>query len=362
MSLDPSRPWESRSAAPFTTDKPGQLMGLRARMLQGRVPFDNHRHAMNTEQLFVGIDIAKDRLDLDTCPHAEPWHTTNDAQGINQVIKHLRERQPALIVLEATGGYERTLAAALASDGLPVAVVNPRQVRDFARATGQLAKTDAIDAQVLALFAERIRPEVRPVPDAQQQALAALVVRRRQLLEMLQAEKNRLHLAHKAVQAEVRSHIRFLEKRLDKADRALQTAIEASPVWRAKENLLRSAPGVGPVVSATLLAELPELGRLSGREISALVGLAPFNRDSGKFRGQRCIWGGRVSVRCALYMATLVAVRHNPVLRRHYGQLLGRGKAKKVALVACMRKLLVMLNAMMKTQTHWNADFGCESP
>ena len=270
--------------------------------------------------------------------------------------------QPVLIVLEATGGYQRTLAAALASDGLPVAVVNPRQVRDFARATGQLAKTDAIDAKMLALFAERIRPEVRPLPEAEQQALAALVARRRQLLEMLQAERNRLSMAHKAVQDELRAHIRFLEKRLDKANRALQEAIEASPIWRAKEDLLRSVPGVGPVLSATLLAELPELGRLSGREIAALVGVAPFNRDSGTLRGQRCIWGGRVSVRCALYMGTLVAVRHNPVLRRFYEQLLGRGKAKKVALVACMRKLLVILNAMMKTQTHWNPDFCYESP
>ena len=335
-------------------------------MRQGRVPFDNPTDTMNTnqafDQAFVGIDIAKDRLDLETCPHPEPWHTTNDAQGINQVIERMHALTPALIVLEATGGYERALAAALASEGLPVAVVNPRQVRDFARATGQLAKTDAIDAKMLALFAERIRPEVRPLPEAQQQALAALVARRRQLLEMLQAERNRLSMAHKAVQAELRTHIRFLEKRLDKANRALQEAIEASPVWRAKEDLLRSVPGVGPVLSATLLAELPELGRLSGRQIAALVGVAPFNRDSGQLRGQRCIWGGRVSVRCALYMGTLVAVRHNPVLRLFYEQLLKRGKAKKVALVACMRKLLVILNAMMKTQTHWNPDFCYESP
>lgn len=331
-------------------------------MLQGRVPFDNPTKAMNTEETFVGIDIAKDRFDLDSCPQAQPWHTTNDAKGINDVLEAMHALAPALIVLEATGGYERALAAALASEGLPVVVVNPRQVRDFARATGQLAKTDAIDAQILALFAERIRPQLRPLPEAQQQALAALVARRRQLLEMLQAERNRLSMAHKAVQGEVRAHIRFLEKRLDKANRALQAAIEESPVWRAKEDLLRSVPGVGPVLSATLLAELPELGRLSGREIAALVGVAPFNRDSGTLRGQRCIWGGRVSVRCALYMATLVAVRHNPVLRSFYAGLLGRGKAKKVALVACMRKLLVMLNAMMKTQTHWNPDFRYETP
>ncbi len=331
-------------------------------MLQGRVPIDIPTTAMNTTQTFVGIDVAKDRLDLDSCPPTDPWHTTNDAQGIAQVVKKMHQLQPELIVLEATGGYERTLAAALASDGLPVAVVNPRQVRDFARATGQLAKTDAIDAKILALFAERIRPEVRALPEAEQQALAALVARRRQLLEMLQAERNRLSMAHKAVQSEVRAHIRFLEKRLDKANRALQQAIEASPIWRAQEDLLRSVPGVGPVLSATLLAELPELGRLSGREIAALVGVAPFNRDSGTLRGRRCIWGGRVSVRCALYMGTLVAVRHNPVLRQHYDQLLARGKAKKVALVACMRKLLVILNAMMKTQTHWSPDFCYESP
>jgi transposase len=331
-------------------------------MPQGRVPFDTPTDAMNTPQAFVGIDVAKDRLDIDTCPGSGPWHTTNDTQGIEQVVKTMNQLQPALIVLEATGGYERALAAALTIGDLPVVVVNPRQVRDFARATGQLAKTDAIDAQILALFAERIRPEVRPVPTAQQQALMALVARRRQLLEMLQAERNRLAMAHKAVQAELRAHIRFLEKRLDKADRALQEAIKASAIWRAKEDLLRSVPGVGPVLSATLLAELPELGRLTGRQIAALVGVAPFNRDSGTLRGQRSIWGGRVSVRGALYMATLVAVQHNGVLRLHYEQLLGRGKEKKVALVACMRKLLVILNAMMKTQTHWNPDCACKSP
>ena len=315
---------------------------------------------MNTEEAFVGIDVAKDRLDLDTCPRAEPWHTTNDAQGIAQVCQRLQALQPQLIVVEATGGYEHALAAALPSDALPVVVVNPRQVRDFARATGTLAKTDAIDAKILALFAERIRPAVRPLPEADGRALAALVARRRQLREMLQAERNRLSMAHKAVQGELRAHIRFLEKRLDKADRALKEAIEASPMWRAQEDLLRSVPGVGPVLSATLLAELPELGHLSGRQIAALVGVAPFNRDSGQYRGQRCIWGGRVSVRCALYMGTLVAVRHNPVLRRFYERLLRRGKTKKVALVACMRKLLVILNAMMKTQTHWNPDFCYE--
>ena len=316
---------------------------------------------MTANQPFVGIDVAKDRLDLDTLPHSKAWHTTNDTKGIAQLCQRLRALEPQLIVVEATGGYERVLTAALAADGLPVAVVNPRQVRHFARATGQLAKTDAIDAQVLALFAERIRPQVRPLPEAEQQTMAALVARRRQLIEMLQAEKNRLPMAHKAVQNELRAHIRFLEKRLDKANRALKETIEASPIWRPKEDLLRSTPGVGPVLSATLLAELPELGQLSGREIAALVGVAPFNRDSGQFRGQRCIWGGRVSVRCALYMATLVAVRHNPVLRPFYEQLLARGKTKKVALVACMRKLLVILNAMMKTQTHWNPDFCCKS-
>lgn len=331
-------------------------------MLQGRVPFDNPTDAMNTDQAFIGIDVAKDRLDLDTCPCAEPWHTTNDAQGITEVLERLPALKPQLIVVEATGGYEHALAAALASNGHPVVVVNPRQVRDFARATGQLAKTDAIDAKILALFAQRIRPAVRPLPEAEQEALAALVARRRQLLEMLQAERNRLSMAHKTIQSELRAHIRFLEKRLDKANRALQETIEASPVWRAKEDLLRSTPGVGPVLSATLLGELPELGRVSGREIAALVGVAPFNRDSGQLRGQRCIWGGRARVRCALYRATLVAVRHNPVLRCHYEQLLARGKVKKVALVACMGKLLVILNAMMKTQTHWNPDYCYESP
>ena len=363
-SLSPrsSRSRKSRSAASFPTDKPEQLMGPRARMLQGRAPFDNPTDAMNTEHPFIGIDVAKDRLDLDASPESDPWHTTGDAPGIAHVLQRVQARKPQLIVVEATGGYEQALVAALALEACPWWWSTPRQVRDFARATGQLAKTDRIDAHLLALFAERIRPKLRPLPEAQQRTLAALVVRRRQLLDMLQAERNRLSMAHQAVQAELRAHIGFLEKRLDKANDALQAAIEASPVWQAKRDLLRSVPGVGPVLSATLVAELPELGRLSGREIAALVGLAPFNRDSGTLRGRRCIWGGRVSVRCALYMGTLVAVRHNPVLRRFYERLVARGKAKKVALVACMRKLLVMLNAMMKTQTHWNPDLRYESP
>jgi len=238
-------------------------------MLQGRVPFDNSSTVMNNEETFVGIDIAKDRFDLDSCPRAQPWHTTNDAQGIVDVLEAMHTLAPGLIVLEATGGYERALAAALASEGLPVVVVNPRQVRDFARATGQLAKTDAIDAEMLALFAERIRPERRALPETQQQALAALVARRRQLLEMLQAERNRLSMAHKAIQGELRAHIRFLEKRLDKANRALQAAIEESPVWRTKEDLLRSVPGVGPA------KERDALGRASG------VGSRDRTRDRG---------------------------------------------------------------------------------
>lgn len=304
---------------------------------------------------FIGIDVAKDRLDVASLPHRRHWHTPNDDHGIATLLEALSHEPVSLIVLEASGGYERALAAALAAAGLPVAVVNPRQVRDFARATGELAKTDRLDALVLALFAERLRPSVRALAEPAQQALAALVARRRQLLEMLQAERNRLAVAPRSLQAEIAEHVAYLEARLVQSQRALAQALEASPVWRVREDLLRSMPGIGPVVSATLLAEVPELGHLTGKEIAALVGVAPFNCDSGTLQRRRAIWGGRKSVRTALYMATLVAVRHNEVLRRHYHQLVARGKAKKVALVACMRKVLIWLNAMVRDGVPWNA-------
>jgi transposase len=305
---------------------------------------------------YFGIDISKDHLDVATTEGA-PGRFTYDASGMEDLLKVLHAADIELIVMEATGGLEHRLAGELATAGFPVAVVNPRQVRDFARATGRLAKTDQIDAHILALFAERIRPEPRVLPDEAQRALSALVARRRQLSEMLQAERNRLRRAEAVVAEDLELHIAFLEARLDQTNQSLRVAIEQSPLWRVGDELLQSLPGIGPTVSATLLAELPELGRVSAKEIAALVGVAPFNCDSGTLRGRRVIWGGRVSVRCALYMATLVAVRHNPVLRAHYHQLLARGKAKKVALVACMRKVLLWLNAIMRDRQPWNPEF-----
>lgn len=302
---------------------------------------------------YYGLDISKEYLDLAT-PTEDIGRFPYTPSGIDEILSRLTPGPVDLLVLEATGGLEHAVAAALAGAGLPVAVVNPRQVRDFARATGRLAKTDQIDARVLALFAERVRPAIRDLPGEEQRALTALVTRRRQILQMLMAEKNRRARADRVVLPDLNAHIAFLESRLDQTDRSLRKAIESSPVWRTGDDLLQSVPGIGPTASATLLAEMPELGRISPKEIAALVGVAPFNCDSGQYRGTRRIWGGRASVRRVLYMATLVAVRHNDVLRMHYEQLLDRGKAKKVALVACMRKLLVWLNAIMREQQPWD--------
>ena len=253
----------------------------------------------------------------------------------------------------ATGGYEAALVAALATARLPIVVANPRQVRDFAKATGQLAETDTIDAQVLALFAERVRPEPRALPDDALTALEDLLTRRRQLVEMLTAEKNRLRLARGPVRRDLQQHIRFLERRLREVDDDLHTAIKASPVWRVKDDLLQSVPGVGRVVSLTLLAQLPELGRISHKEIAALVGVAPLARDSGTLRGKRLVYGGRAPVRAVLYMAALVASRRNPVIRAFYERLRAAGKPAKVALTACMRKLLTILNAIARDGRPW---------
>ena len=281
----------------------------------------------------------------------------NEKAGVKALVKRLGTLQPAWIVLEATGGLERPLMHALVGAELPVAVVNPRQVRDFAKATGQLAKTDSIDAEVLARFAEAVRPALRPLPDAVTLELRALTARRRQIIEMIGAEKNRLAMASKAVRKRIEAHIHWLEQELDRADQDLDRSIQQSPIWKQNEDLLRSVPSVGPVISRTLLAELPELGALNRKQISALVGLAPFNRDSGSLKGRRSIWGGRASVRSALYMAALVATKHNPVIRQFYNRLRGAGKKPKVALVACMRKLLTILNAMIKHKTRWSETF-----
>jgi transposase len=302
---------------------------------------------------FIGIDVAKAQLEFASRPGGETGGVPNEERSIAELVVRCRTLVPTLIVCEATGGYEVALVAALATAGLPVVVANPRQVRDFAKATGQLAKTDAIDAQILALFAERVRPELRTLPDEALEALEALLTRRRQLVEMLTAERNRLLIARPTVRRDLQQHIRFLERRLREADDDLHTAVKASPVWRVKDDLLQSVPGVGRVVSLTLLAELPELGRLSHKEIAALVGVAPLNRDSGTLRGKRLVYGGRAPVRAALYMAALVASKCNPVIRAFYQRLRAAGKPAKVALTACTRKLLSILNAIARDGVPW---------
>ena len=313
---------------------------------------------MKQERPYIGIDVAKAHLDLATHLSGEPWRVANDEAGISAIVTHLRELAPTLVVMEATGGLELPLAGELLSAQLPVAVVNPRQVRDFAKALGKLAKTDTLDARVLAQFGEATKPEPRPLPDAQTQELKALLARRRQLMEMLVAEKNRAGAARDRIRPQLQEHIRWLERHLKELDQDLEDSIRSSPAWRTQEQLLNSAPGVGPVLTVTLLADLPELGTLNRRQISALVGVAPFNRDSGAWRGKRTVWGGRSSVRAALYMGTLVATRFNPVIRTFYQRLLEAGKPKKVALTACMRKLLIILNAMLKHNQPWNPDLA----
>ena len=308
---------------------------------------------MTSATTFVGIDIAKADFVVACRPDGATWAATNDVTGISATRERVRRLSPTLIVLEATGGYENPLVAALASAGLPVVVANPRHVRNFARAAGQLAKTDRLDAHLLALFAERVHPTPRPLPDAALQQLEALITRRRQRLDMVTAERNRLEHAVVSIRREITRHIRWLERRVADVDRDLDDTIQKSPVWRAKENLLRTVPGIGPVVSRTLLADLPELGLLNRKQMAALVGIAPLARDSGTLRGRRFVWGGRAPVRAVLYMGALVAARRNTVIRAFYLRLVAAGKPKKVALTACMRKLLTILNAMMRTNTTW---------
>ena len=284
----------------------------------------------------------------------ESLSVANTEVGIRAIVKRLKKLAPALIVLEATAGMEANVAAAIAAAGMAVAVVNPRQVRSFARAIGTLAKTDSIDAAVLSHFAEAVKPSVRTLPTAEARELNDFVSRRRQVVDMIVAEKSRLAGVCGVARADIQAHITWLEKRLKRLDADLQSAVKKSPIWLAKDDLLQSAPGVGPVTSLTFLAALPELGTLNSKQIANLVGVAPINRDSGTMRGKRRISGGRAQVRAVLYMATLVAVRHNPVLRTFYERLLAAGKTDKVALTACMRKLLVILNAMVKSQKPWS--------
>jgi len=304
---------------------------------------------------FVGIDVSKAQLDVAIRPSGERLQVDNSEDGIANLIGHLCQLAPELVVLEASGGYQAAVVAALGLAKLSVAVVNPRQVRDFAKAAGRLAKTDALDADVLARFGEVMKPQPKPLLDEETIALEALVARRRQVVEMITAERNRLAQSHKSLRAGIKSHINFLQRELQDINRDTDEMLRGSPLWREHEDLLRSVPGVGRVMATTLLAELPELGKLNRKQIAALVGVAPLNRDSGTFRGKRSVWGGRASVRGVLYMATLVATRHNPVIRSFYDRLCSAGKAKKVALTACMRKLLTMLNAIMKTRSAWRA-------
>jgi len=310
---------------------------------------------MNQQDFFVGIDTSQDILEVAVRPTGERMSFANQEDGICLLIDFIKPFSPRLIVLEATGGLERAAVFALAAKGLPVVVVNPRQVRDFARSKGILAKTDKIDAQVIVQFAESIRPEVRPLKTEEAQKLEALLSRRRQILQMLTAEKNRLHSAPAWTRKDIQIHIQWLEKNLDKFNKDLDRLVNKSPIWRAKDKILQSAKGVGPVLSVTLIGQLPELGTLNRKKIAALVGVAPLNRDSGKFRGRRTIWGGRSEIRSVLLMATRVAIRFNPVIRAFYERLEKAGKKRKVAETACMRKLLTILNAMMKNRTCWQA-------
>ena len=309
---------------------------------------------MSEQGCFIGIDVAKAHLDIAARPSGERWQVHNDPDGSAALVDRLTGLRPTLIVLEATGGFEAPATAALATAGLPVVVVNPRQVRDFGRATGKLAKTDTISAAVLAHFAEAIRPPVRPLPDPTTQELQYWLARRRQLVEMLTAEQNRLQGAPPVIRPKIQAHLGWLRRQLKSVERRLKEQIERSPVWQEERQLLVSVPGVGPVFATTLLADLPELGKLNRKEIAALVGVAPLNRDSGTLQGHRTVWGGRAPVRAVLYMAALVASRCNPVIRAFYERLLAKGKPKKVALTACMRKLLTILNAMVKHRTAWN--------
>jgi transposase len=310
---------------------------------------------MSDVPCFVGIDVAKAQLDIAVRPSGERWAVPNDADGVVTLVERLQTLHPTLIVLEATGGLERIAAAALATAGLPVVIVNPRQARDFARATGQLAKTDALDARVLAHFADVIRPTPRPLPDTQTQELRALLSRRQQLIGMRTAEQNRLARTSERLTQDIEAHIAWLNARIATLDDALETMLRASPLWRENDDLLQSVPGIGPVCAKTFLLELPELGTLTRQQIAALVGVAPLNCDSGTLRGRRTIWGGRAHVRTVLYMGTLVATRFNPRIKVFYQRLLAAGKLKKVALTACMHKLVTILNAMLKHRTSWQA-------
>jgi transposase len=309
---------------------------------------------MNSE-IFVGVDVSKSLLDVNVLPNNQAQQFANDDKGVKQLVKFLRKIKPTLIVFESTGGFEMLAVSSLIEHQLPVVIINPRQVRDFAKATGRLAKTDAIDASTIARFARDIRPEVRALKDEQTQALSALNTRRRQIVDMLVAEKNRLHTALKTNRKSIQQHIDWLKRALKDINNDIDQMIKKSPTWRKNDKILKSFKGVGPVTATTLLCDLPELGALDRKKIAALVGVAPLNCDSGQFRGRRRTMGGRADVRRILYMAAVSALQHNPMIKAFYSRLIDAGKPPKLAITACMRKILVILNAMMKTQSHWIA-------
>ncbi len=309
-----------------------------------------------TDKVYVGIDVSKDTLDIATMPQPSSRRFSNDPCGIDELVEYLRELAPTLIVLEDTGGYQRDAAVALNDVGLPTVVVNPRAIRLYAKARKILAKTDRLDAGVLARYAWKEQPEIRPMPDRDQRELRDTVTRRQQIAEMIAAEKNRCHQARGAVKAGIEAHITYLESQRSELDEVLDKIIASNAQWAESESLLRSVPGVGPVITYTLLAELPELGSLNRRKIAALVGVAPFNNDSGKHQGHRCIWGGRAPVRCALYIGVLAGIRYNPVISPYYYRLRKEGKPFKVAMVACIRKLLTTLNVIIATRRRWDTN------
>lgn len=306
------------------------------------------------EEIFIGIDISKSQMDVAIWGSEETWEIQNNTKGWQELVEKIKDLNPSLIVVEASGGIEQPIVAELYLEKLPIAIVNPTRVRNFARSTGQLAKTDKLDARLIAHFAQAVRPQVRPLRTAEQEHLNAFVTRRRQVVQILTAEKNRRSTTYNTLGTRLQQHINWLETELKELDTEIEQYIQESPSWRKNAALLRSVPGVGPVTVSTLLAELPELGARNRQQIAALVGVAPLNKDSGKMRGKRRVFGGRAPVRRALYMATLVATQVNPVIRAFYERLLEQGKEKKVALTACMRKLLVILNSMIRNQQTWS--------
>ena len=312
------------------------------------------------EPQYVGIDVAKATLDVAVRPTGAEWQVRNDSTGVTELCTRLLSPRPALVVVEATGGFERLAVAELAHAGIPVVVVNPRQARDFGRATGRLAKTDRLDAATLARFADVVRPTLRELPDAATRELAALVTRRRQLVDMRVAEIQRRPTTPAAARPQLEEHIAQLQRFVEALDNDLHDRIQLSPMWRMKDTLLQGAKGVGPVLSATLIAQVPELGQLNRKEAGALIGVAPLNRDSGLMRGKRSCWGGRGNVRAVLAMATRAAIRSNPAIGSFYARLMAAGKIEKVALTACMHKLLITLNAMVSTNTPWDANFSLQ--